>query len=50
VTSFGYRTFGKQCETLLQTLTQLRGAPLLLVEADGAYFEPASVRGWAPIP
>jgi mannosyltransferase len=50
VTSSGYRTFGKQCETLLQTLTQLRGAPLLLVEADGADFEPASVRGWAPIP
>jgi mannosyltransferase len=48
VTAFGYRTYEGQCEALVQAFTDLRGAPLLLVEADGAYFEPASVRGWAP--
>jgi mannosyltransferase len=44
----GYRTYDDQCEQLVQTLTALRGQPLVLVEADGAYFEAAEVRGWAP--
>ncbi len=44
----GYRTYEGQCEALAQTLTGLRGQPLVLVEADPMYFEPAEVRGWAP--
>jgi mannosyltransferase len=46
----GYRTYEGQCEALTQTLTGLRGQPLVLVEPDPMYFEPAEVRGWAPRP
>jgi mannosyltransferase len=48
VFALSYRTFEGQCEALVETLTTLRGAPLVLVQADDTYFEPAEVRGWAP--
>jgi hypothetical protein len=49
VDSPGYRTYEGHCEALIQTLTELRGTPLVLVEADTAYFQSAEVRGWAPL-
>jgi mannosyltransferase len=47
VSQAGYRTYQGRCEALAQTLTNLRGYPLQLVQPDRLYFEQAELRGWA---